>query len=79
MARTDIFHVWRQTDGVPALSKYPEHGEVIWMEGKKDIKKSEKKELREKKSETSGHCCYVVDPCGCYVDPCGYYVDPCCC
>jgi len=41
------------------------------MTSDKDIKKSEEKELREKKAETSDHCCYVVDTCGCYVDPVG--------
>jgi len=57
----------------------PEGREVISMAKDKEIKKKGKKEIREKKSETSGQCCYVVDTCGCYVDPCGCYVDPCCC
>ena len=45
----------------------------------KDLKKKEKKEIREKKSEANASCCYVADSYGCYVDPCGCYVDPCCC
>jgi hypothetical protein len=45
----------------------------------KDIKKKEKKEIREKKTETNAGCFYVADPCGCYVDTFGCYVDPCCC
>jgi hypothetical protein len=64
---------------VPVKAGSPEQREVILMTSEKDIKKTEEKELREKKSEATGHCCYVVDPCGCYVDPCGCYVDPCCC
>lgn len=57
----------------------PEPEEVIFMAKDKDIKKKGKKEIREKKTETSAGCCYVADPCGCYVDPFGCYVDPCCC
>ncbi|MBP1740006.1 MAG: hypothetical protein H6Q48_2299 [Deltaproteobacteria bacterium] len=45
----------------------------------KETNKKGKKGSREKKSESGGHCCYVVDTCGCCVDPCGCYVDPCCC
>jgi hypothetical protein len=56
----------------------PEHREVIFMAKDKDIKKKEKKEHREKKSESEARYCYMADPCGCYVDTSGCYMDLCC-